>query len=390
MAHILEGSVQKAGDEVRVNVQLINAANDAHLWAETYDRRLNDIFGVESEIARTVADTLQAKLTGYERHAISTRPTNNPVAYEDYLKGRYFWSKLTGDDFKTAISYFEQAIDKDPGFALAYAGLADTYLLVPAFTWAAPQDTMPKAKVASQKALQLDDTLAEAHTSLAMVLRVYDFDYARALAEFKRAIELNPNYAVAHYWFGTHVLSALARFDEAIAEVKRAIELDPLSVVANVDLAMTYVYARRFDNAIDQARKAIQLDTNFYYAHYTLGLALEGKGLLMQPLRNLRRRTVSMTILMCQACSGTPTRCVVGETTRSKSWHNYRLNPFAVMCRPIVLPLSILAWAIEMKHCAGLKKISTIGMDGMLDSSASIRNWTRRAATRVSKNSLIK
>lgn len=280
VAHILEGSVQKAGDEVRVNVQLINAASDAHLWAETYDRRLNDIFGVESEIARTVAETLQAKLTGYERHAISMRPTNNPAAYEDYLKGRYFWNKRTGEDFKTAISYFEQAIEKDPGFALAYAGLADTYVLLPAFTWKAPQDAMPQAKVAAQKALELDDTLAEAHTSLAMVLRVYDFDYARALAEFKRAIELNPNYALAHYWFGTHVLSALGRFDDAIAEVKHALELDPLSVVANVDLATTYVYARRFDNAIDQARKAIQLDTNFYYAHYTLGLALEQKGLL--------------------------------------------------------------------------------------------------------------
>jgi TolB-like protein/Tfp pilus assembly protein PilF len=280
VSNILEGSVQKAGDKVRVNVQLINAAGEAHLWAETYDRTLNDIFAVESEIARTVADTLQAKLSVYEKRAISTRPTNNPVAYEDYLKGRYFWSKRTGEDFKTAISYFEKAIDKDPGFALAYAGLADTYVLLPGFTWVAPQDAMPKAKVAAQKALELDDTLAEAHTSLAMVLRIYEFDYAGAVAEFKRAIELNPNYAVAHYWFGTHVLTALGRFDEAIAEVKRAIELDPLSVVANVDLSTTYFYARRFDNAIDQARRAIQLDTNFYYAHYTLGLALQQKGSL--------------------------------------------------------------------------------------------------------------
>lgn len=280
VAHILEGSVQKAGDQVRVNVQLINAASQRHLWAETYDRTLNDIFGVESDIAKTIADALQVRLTGYEKHAISARPTNNPVAYQDYLKGRYFWNKRTGDDFKTAITYFEQAIDADPAFALAYAGLADTYVLLPAFTWAAPQDAMPKAKVAAQKALQLDDALAEAHTSLAMVLRAYDFDYGRATSEFRRAIELNPNYAPAHYWFGTHVLSALARFDDAIAEVKRAIELDPFSLVANVDLGTTYIYARRFDDAIDQLRKALQLDTNFYYAHYTLGLALEHKGLL--------------------------------------------------------------------------------------------------------------
>jgi TolB-like protein/class 3 adenylate cyclase/Flp pilus assembly protein TadD len=280
IAHILEGSVQKAGDEVRVNVQLIDAASAAHLWAESYDRRLNDIFSVESEIAKMVADTLQAKLTGWEKRAISTRPTDNPVAYQDYLKGRYFWNKRTGNDFKTAISYFEQAVDKDPGFALAYAGLADAYVLLPAFTSTAPQDAMPKAKVAAQKALELDDTLAEAHTSLAMVLRAYDFDYARAVAEFRRAIELNPNYAPAHYWFGTHVLSGLGRFDEAIAEVQRAIELDPLSLVANVDVGTTYVYARRFDDAIDQLRKAIELNDSFYYAHYQLGIALECKGLI--------------------------------------------------------------------------------------------------------------
>jgi tetratricopeptide (TPR) repeat protein len=241
---------------------------------------VTDIFAVESEIAKMAADTLQAKLTGSEKRAISVRPTDNPVAYEDYLKGRYFWNKRTGDDFKTAISYFEQAINNDPGFALAYAGLADTYVLLPAFTWAAPQDAMPKAKAAAQKALELDDSLAEAHTSLAMVLRAYDFDYNQAVTEFKRAIELNPNYAPAHYWFGTHVLSALGRFDEAIPEVKRAIELDPLSLVANVDLGTTYVYARRFDDAIAQLHKAIELDDNFYYAHFELGIALQSKGLI--------------------------------------------------------------------------------------------------------------
>jgi TolB-like protein/Flp pilus assembly protein TadD len=280
VAHILEGSVQRSGDVVRVNVQLINAENDSHLWGESYDGRLTDIFAVESEIATNIADMLQAKLTARENRAISGRPTDNPVAYEDYLKGRYFWNKRTGNDFKTAITYFQQAIDNDPGFGLAYAGLADTYVLLPAFTWAAPPDAMPKAKVAAQKALELDNTLAEAHTSLAMVLRAYDFDYNQATTEFKRAIELNANYAPARYWFGTHVLSALNRFNEAIAEVKRALELDPLSLVANVDLGVTYVYARQFDDAIDQLRKAVELDNNFSYAHGELGVALECKGLI--------------------------------------------------------------------------------------------------------------
>jgi eukaryotic-like serine/threonine-protein kinase len=278
VANVLEGSVQKAGDQVRVNVQLINAANDTHLWGESFDFKLTNVFDVESKVAKMVADTLQAKLTGSENRAISAQPTDNPVAYEDYLKGRYFWNKRTGNDFKAAISYFQRAIENDPNFASAYAGIADTCVLLPAFTWAASQDALPKAKVAAQKALQLDDTLAEAHTALAMVLRAYDFDYNQAAVEFKRAIELNPNYAPAHYWFGTHVLSVLGRFDEAIAEVKRAIELDPLSLVANVDLGTTYIYARRFDDAIDQLRKAIELDDNFYYAHYELGTALECKG----------------------------------------------------------------------------------------------------------------
>lgn len=280
VAHILEGSVQKAGDQVRVNVQLIKAISETHLWADTYDRELTDIFAVESEIARTVAGTLQAKLTGPEKRAISTRPTDNPVAYQDYLKGRYFWNKRTGNDFKMAITYFEQAIQNDPKFAPAYAGLADTYVLLSAFTWAAPKDTFPKAKAAAKTALELDESLAEAHTSLAMVVRAYDFDYVRAVAEFNRAIELNPNYAPAHYWFGTHVLCALGRFDEAIAEAKRALQSDPLSLVANVDLGATYVWARRFADATDQLRKTIELDDSFYYGHYILGLALEHQGFI--------------------------------------------------------------------------------------------------------------
>ncbi len=278
VTNVLEGSVQKAGDRVRVNVQLINATSDAHLWAESYDRKLTDIFAVESEIATTVADTLQAKLTGSEKRAITARPTDNPVAYQDYLKGRYFWNKRTSDDFQTAISYFNQAVETDPNYALAYAGLADTYVLLPAFTWASPQDAMPKAKAAAQKALELNDMLAEAHASLAMVLRAYDFDYNQAVSEFKRAIELNPNYAPARYWLGTHVLSALGRFDDAVAEVKRALELDPLSLVANVDLGTTHVYARRFDDAIAQLRKSLELDDSFYYAHYEFGIALRCKG----------------------------------------------------------------------------------------------------------------
>jgi TolB-like protein len=225
VANILEGSVQRSADQVRVNVQLIKAATDAHLWADTFDRKLNDIFAVESDIATTIAETLQAKLTGSEKAAVAKRPTANPEAYELYLKGLFFWNKRTGADLRTAIEYFNQALGKDPSYALAYAGLADSYALLHFFGAASAADSFPQAKAAAEKALELDETLAEAHTALANVLS-YHGDFAASDREFKRAIELNPNYATAHHWYG-ETLAVTGRFDEAIAESKRAQELDP-------------------------------------------------------------------------------------------------------------------------------------------------------------------
>jgi len=278
VANILEGSVQTAADKVRVNVQLINATTDAHLWAETYDRKLTDIFGVESDIAKTIAEALQATLTGSEKTAIAKRPTANSEAYELYLKGRFFWNKRTGNDLKKSIDYFNQAIAKDAGYALAYAGLADAYALLSVYAVAPPGDAFPKAKAAAQKALELDNTLAEAHTSLAETLAIYDFDFARAIAEFKRAIELNPNYATAHHWYGKGPLMALGRFNKAIAEVKRSVELDPLSMINNADLGQTYYMAHRYDEAVDQLRKTVEIEPGFYYAHSDLGKALQVRG----------------------------------------------------------------------------------------------------------------
>src|SRR6266487_1180573 len=236
VAHIVEGSVQKAGDSVRVNVQLINALTDAHLWAETFDRKLTDIFAVESEIAKTIADTLQVKLSGSEQHAMAAQPTRNAEAHQLYLKGRFFWNKRTGNDLKKSIDYFQQAIVADPNYALAYAGVADAYVFLPGYTAGAPRDCYPKAMAAAKKALELDDTLPEAHTTLALAIWYYDFDFSQANREFQRAIELNPNYATGHQQYGNNTLSALGRFDDAIAEGKRAVELDPLSLVINTDL----------------------------------------------------------------------------------------------------------------------------------------------------------
>jgi TolB-like protein/Tfp pilus assembly protein PilF len=287
VANILEGSVQKANDQVRVNVQLINATNDAHLWADIYDRKLTDMFATESEIAKTIADTLQAKLTGSEMAAMAKAPTANGEAYELYLKGRYFWNKRTGADFRKAIDYFNQAIAKDPNYALAYVGLADSYLLLSNYGAAAPRDSIPQAKAAVKKALELDSNLAEAHASSAL-LSQNDFDCERAIREYERAIELSPNYAMAHHWFGDGPLMALARSDRSIAEGKRAVELDPLSLINNSDLGWDYFNARRYDEAIAQLRKTIEIDSHFYLAHYYLGEALQLKGQLTEAIGEYR------------------------------------------------------------------------------------------------------
>jgi serine/threonine-protein kinase len=278
VGNVLEGSVQKSGDAVRVNVQLINALNDAHLWGDVYERKLTDIFAVESDIAKTIADTLQAKLTGAEKQLIAAQPTTDLTAYELYLKGRSLWSKRGGENLRQAIGFYEQAIARDPKYALAYAGLAEAYVLLPGYTATAPQDAYPTAKAAALKALQLDEKLAEAHTALGLLLCIGDLDMAGSISEFQRAIALNPNYATAHHWYGNGPLLALGRFEEAIAEGKRAIELDPLSPIINADLGKNLYNARRYDEAIAQLRKTLEIDPTFYYAHFNLGIALQLKG----------------------------------------------------------------------------------------------------------------
>jgi len=276
--HILEGSVQKAGDQVRVNVQLINALTNTHLWAEIYDRKLTDIFAVESDIAKTIADTLQAKLTGSEKQMMASQPTTDTTANDFYHKGRSLWEKRTGDNIPKAIGFYEQAIAHDPNYALAYAGLANAYVLLPFYTGNARRsDSLAKAKEAALKALQLDPKVAEAHAALGK-RNFFSMDLPGSLREYQRAIELKPNYATAHQWLGNDSLVSFGRFDEAIAEGKRAVELDPLSPVINADLGVTLYLARRYDDAMEQLRKTLAIDPTFFYAHYNLGIALQLKG----------------------------------------------------------------------------------------------------------------
>jgi TolB-like protein/Tfp pilus assembly protein PilF len=287
VAYILEGSVQKAGDQVRVNVQLINALTDAHLWADTYDRKLTDIFAVESDIAKTIAETLQAKLTGSEKSSIAKTPTVNPEAYELYLRGKFFAEKRTGADLRKSIEYFNQAIAKDPNYPLAYVGLADSHLLLSAYGAVSPKESISPAKAALTKALQLDDSLAEAHASSGL-LATLELDLNRAISELERAIQLNPNYATAHHWIALPLMS-IGQLDRGIAEGKRAIELDPLSLIINADLCWVYFNARRYDEAEAQARKTLEMDPRFYVAHYYLGEALQFKGKLTDAIAEFQK-----------------------------------------------------------------------------------------------------
>jgi len=278
VTNILEGSVQKANDQVRVNVQLINALTNSHLWAEIYDRKLTDIFAVESDIAKTIADALQAKLTGSEKRMMAAQPTSDTTAYELYHKGRSLWGERTGDNIPKAIAFYEQAIARDPNYALAYAGLSTAYILAPFYTGADRREANAKAKEAALKALRLDPNLAEAHLALGKVLFFSEIDLAGAMREYKRAIELKPNDADAHHWFGNDTLSGLGQFEEAIAEGKRSVELDPLSVVINADLGMTFLYAHRYEESASQLRKTLELDPTSFYTHYNLGILRQATG----------------------------------------------------------------------------------------------------------------
>jgi len=291
VTNIVEGSVQKANDQVHVNVQLLNAVTDSHLWADTFDRKLTDVFGVESEIAKTIADTLRAKLTGREAATLAARPTENNAAHDLYLKGRFFWNKRTSSNIKTALGYFEQAANVDPNYAVAYAGMADCYLLLPLYGGGVPTEMYPKATAMAQKAIALDPNLGEPHASLGLIHALFDFDFATSVREFEEAIRLNPNYATAHHWFGDSTLPALGQFDRANAEAKRALELDPLSVVYNVDAGTVYWITGRYQEAVAQFRKAIEMDPSNYTAHWGLGQALERVGDLAGAIAEYEKST---------------------------------------------------------------------------------------------------
>jgi len=285
---VVDGSVLRTGNRVRISVELIQTASDTQIWGGSYDRDLKDIFALQAEVAQKIADEIQATLSPPDRARLARRRTPDPDAYFAYSKGRFFWNKRTEVDLKRAIGYFQQAIEKDPNYALAYDGLADCWLPLGWYAYMAPSETFPYAKVAVRKALALDDSLAEAHTSLAFVTLYYDRDWADAEREFRRAIELNPNYANGHHWYA-EFLSLVGRHAEAIAESERARELDPLSNIINTWVGSRYFFARQYDKAIEQYRNAVEMDPGFVPAHLVLGQALEQKHMYQEAIAELEK-----------------------------------------------------------------------------------------------------
>jgi TolB-like protein/DNA-binding winged helix-turn-helix (wHTH) protein/Flp pilus assembly protein TadD len=271
---VVEGTVLRSGNQVRITAQLIEAATDKHIWSQSYEGELRDALALQNKVAKAIADQIKINLNPQERVALKNARVVNPEAYESYLKGRYFWNKRTADSLKVALAYFNHAIDEDPKYAPAYSGLADTYALLADWEYGVmtPKEALPKAKAAAIKALELDSMLGEAHNSLAFCLDVFDWDLDSAGKEFRRAIELNPSYATAHQWYASHLI-VLGRNDEAIAEMRKAESLDPLSLIISADLADFLVIAHSYDESIRESRKTIEMDPNFALAHNQLGQA---------------------------------------------------------------------------------------------------------------------
>jgi serine/threonine protein kinase/Flp pilus assembly protein TadD len=274
---VLTGRVVQRGDSLNVQTELVDVAADSQLWGQQYNRKFFEIIPVQEEIAKEVSEKLRLRPTGEEQKRLTKRYPESPEAHQLYLKGRYLWNRRTGETLQRAAEYFQQAIDKDPGYALAWAGLADCYAVYGFYGVLSPREAAPKAKEAASRALTLDETLCEPHAAIGYVKDRYDWDWPGAEREFKRAIELNPNYATAHYWYA-NVLDNQGRFDEAIREAKRAQEADPLSLVASAVAGQTFYFARRNDQAIEQLRKALELDPNFPLTHWWLGMFYEQAG----------------------------------------------------------------------------------------------------------------
>ena len=286
---ILNGRVVQRGQDVSLFVELIDVALNKVVWSQQYNRKQADLVTLQSEVARDVSSKLKTKLSGADEAKVTKNYTANPEAYQLYLKGRFYWNKRVGASLKQAVEFYQQAIEKDPSYALAFSGLAETYVIFPFWGVASPRDSFPQAKAAAVQALKLDESLAEAHAALGEYLTGYAWNPAAGEKELRRAIELNPNYATAWHWLGVRALSVMGRSDEAIAAGRRAEELDPLSLVIKADLGWILIMARRYDEGITQLKSTLALDPNLYYARLRLGDVYQAKGMYTEAIAEYRK-----------------------------------------------------------------------------------------------------
>jgi TolB-like protein/tetratricopeptide (TPR) repeat protein len=273
---VVSGKVLQRGNTLTVQADLVDVGSGAELWGDHYDRKLTDILAVQEEIAKEISEKLRLRLTGEEKEKLKKRYTANTEAYQLYMRGRFEWEKRTPASLRLSTEFFQKAIEKDPSFALAYAGLADSYVVLPSWSMSSPAESLPRARAAARKALEIDDGLAAAHATLGLAL-AGDYDWLAAESEFKKAIELDPGYPTAHFWYSL-LLSSLARDDEAIGEIRKAREIDPFSAVIQANSIRTYMFARHYDRAVEEGLTAVRENPNFETAHYFLGLAYEAAG----------------------------------------------------------------------------------------------------------------
>jgi TolB-like protein/DNA-binding winged helix-turn-helix (wHTH) protein/Flp pilus assembly protein TadD len=374
---VVEGTVSRSGERVRITAQLIRVPDEKHLWSQSYEGDVRDTLALQNSVANAIVERIQVVLNPQEAAALRKSTTVNPVAYEAYLKGRFFWNKRTRDGLQKAIEYFGHAIDADPSFAAAYSGLADSFALLA--DWEngvlVPQEAFPMARAAATRALDLDDRLSEAHTSLAFIEDLYDWTWSSAEQEYRRALALNPGYATAHHWYAWHLM-VMRRNVEGIAEMKKAASLDPLSLIISADLADALCIAHSFDEAMQQSRKTIEMDPNFAVAHFLLGQALEQKGMHVEAIAEFRKAidltggntTFESNLANAYAVSGQRDEAIrlvkdlesrttqdspadasialvyvgLGDTDRAMTWlekaHRARFNP-SILLRPAFDPL---------------------------------------------------
>lgn len=285
---VLEGTLQKLGDRIRVTARLMNVADGSSIWTGTFDEKFTDVFAVQDTIAQKVADALALRLSGDEQKRLTKRYTDNTEAYQLYLKGRFYWNKYTEEAFRKSIDYFKQALEKDPNYALAYSGLADAYSLLGEFGSGPPQETFGRARDYAEKAIALDDSLADAHLSLGIVKLFFDWDLAGAQRELERAKQLNPNNAQVYHFYG-HYLEISGRLTEAIAETKRGVDLDPTNLILNNELALAYQFAGKYDEALVQYRRTVEMDPSFTHSAESIAGVYEELGRFGDALAELNK-----------------------------------------------------------------------------------------------------